>query len=128
MADDKVRNDLIRDINLAFSAGQIVATLGRLAPLTPNDDCLSIVDKLGFFAPIHGGNLRRYRRVVGIPRLNLRIMTLAFRTALLNRPTPIPLQFDIVTGQSESVSVTTAPTGSSGVLSRLPQRAARAPG
>jgi hypothetical protein len=128
MADFKLRDDLIRAINLAFSAGQIVATLNQLAPLSPNADCLSIVDQLGFLTPIHGGNLRRYRREVGIPRLNLRILTLAFRAALLNRPAPIPMHFDIVTGQTESVSVSTTPTGLTVVLTRLPRPAAAAPG
>ena len=124
MADRQMRTNLITEINQAFAAGQIVATLNRLAPMSPSDDALSIIHKLGFLTPIHGGNLLSYRRVVGIPRLNLRILTLAFRASLLNRPAPIPLHIDIVNGQVETVSVSYAPTGISVVLTRVrPPRA-----
>jgi hypothetical protein len=128
MGDFRLRSNLINDINQAFSAANIAATLNRLGTLSPRDDCLSIVDKLGFLTPIHGGDLRGYRRIVGIPLLHQRILTAAFRTALLNRPAPIALKIDIVTGQAEAVSVTTDQAGLTILLTRLPLPAAPAAG
>jgi hypothetical protein len=127
MADRPRRAALIREINQAFNAANIAATINRLGALSTRDDCLSIVDRLGFLTPIHAGNLRQYRRVVGIPDLNLRILTLAFRTSVLNQPAPIPLEIDIVDGQSEAVSVSVTPANISVLLTRLPQQAAGTP-
>lgn len=125
MGDMRARPRLIRQINQAFGSRNIAATANQLAPLSSRDDCLSIVDKLGFLAALHGGNLRRYRQEAGIPPLNLRILTLAFRAALQNQPKPLPLKIDIVPGQSEGVAVSVTPKSISVVLTRLDQQGAR---
>lgn len=112
-----VRNNLISQINTAFGAGRIAATLAQVSPLGPRDDVFAILQKLGFLGFIPG-TVAQYRGSVGIPRLNQRILTAAFRTSLLNRPNPIPLHIDIVGRRREAVSVDVTPELISIVLTR----------
>jgi hypothetical protein len=102
------RPELIANINRAFSAENIAQTANRLTPLRPRADVFNILDTLGFLNFVRDHNIALYRRRVGIPTLNQRVLTLAFRTSLLNRRGPIPLHFNIVSGPREVVDVTTS--------------------
>jgi hypothetical protein len=108
MGDDIVRPNLIAQINAAFSASQIGETLQRVSPVGPRDDVFTILEKLGFLSFITG-TVQQYRRTVGIPRLIQRILTMAFRASLLNRPRPIPLKIDIVGRRREAVAIEVGP-------------------
>ena len=102
------RPELIANINRAFGTENIAETAKRLTPLRPRADVFDILDALGllYFVPDH--NIALYRRRVGIPMLNQRILTLSFRMSLLNRRGPIPLHFNIVSGPREAVDVATS--------------------
>lgn len=108
MGDDVVRPNLISRINADFSAAQIDNTLRRVSPVGPRDDVFTILERLGLLDFLTG-TVPQYRRTVGIPRLNQRILTLAFRASLLNRPRPIPLKIDIVGRRREAVTIEVAP-------------------
>jgi hypothetical protein len=102
------RDELIENVNRAFSAENIRGTLGRLAPLAPREDVFDILDRLGFLDRVQPHDIRRYRREVGIPPLNQRILTIAFRASLLARPLPVPLHLNITGGEEEAIEIATA--------------------
>jgi hypothetical protein len=118
MGDDSIRYPLIENINRAFSAENIAATRQRLVPLSPRADVFEILDRLGLMGFVPNRDLPRYRRSVGIPRLIQRVLTQAFRTSLLNRPHPIPLQIDIVGRNREAAAIEFSPNLISVVLTR----------
>ncbi len=106
MADFAERTKLVDQINQAFSARNIQATVQRLSPLRPTADFLEICHRLGTMDHIIRRDLRTYRRELTMPQLSRRIMTVAFRASLLNQPDPIPLQISITDGENEAVEVT----------------------
>ncbi|MBV8914383.1 MAG: hypothetical protein JOZ05_15255 [Acetobacteraceae bacterium] len=107
MAERQARETLVREINEAFSAARIADTLRRVSPLRPSADFIDICHSLGLLEPIITTTLRDYKRELTMPPLSRRIMTLAFRTSLLAKPNPIPLELKIVNGRAEAVEVTT---------------------
>jgi hypothetical protein len=99
------RPQLIANINRAFSPDNIEQTARILMPLRPRADVFNILDALGFLNFLRDHDIVRYRRRVGIPAINQRILTLAFRTSLVGRGGPTPLHFNIVSGSREAVDV-----------------------
>lgn len=99
------RRQLIEQFNKMFSAPEVSATADRLGPLLPAMDALEIVQRLGLLPFVPDSSFLRYRQVVGIPAINLQILTRAILGALLTRPHPLPVVMDIVQGDVETVSV-----------------------
>jgi hypothetical protein len=99
------RERLVKQINEAFDRKNIQATATRLTPLLELDaDLFELLGELGFLAYVVGKNIATYRRDLPIPAVHKRVLTLAFRHALLFRR---PLRFSIVSkGTAESVRVT----------------------
>ena len=118
MADFADRTTHVDKINQAFSAANIQATAQRLSPLRPSADFLDICHRLGTMDHIVRRDLRTYRRELTMPQLSRRIMTVAFRTSLLNQPKPIPLHLNIIDGEAEAVEVTHTPAQISVKLTR----------
>jgi hypothetical protein len=106
LADRQARVTLVRSINEAFSAANIRQTVERLSPLRPGADFLDICYSLGLLTPLIRTNLQGYRRDLTMPGITRRIMTTAFRHAVL---TPTPLQISIENGEAEAVKVTVKP-------------------
>jgi hypothetical protein len=99
------RERLMRQVNEAFDAAHIEETARRLKPLLEIDaDVFELLGELGFLAYVTATDVATYRRNLPIPPLHKRVLTLAFRDALLFRR---PLKFTITSkGKSESIQVT----------------------
>jgi hypothetical protein len=99
------RERLMRQVDEAFSERNIGATADRLRPMLEIDsDVFELLGALGFLSYVRDSDIATYRRNLPIPGLHKRILTLAFRDALLFRR---PLKFKITSrGKSESVNVT----------------------
>jgi hypothetical protein len=99
----KQRHTLVRNINDAFGPTKIRDTATRLKPLKPGADFLDITNTLGFLESFTSGNLAQYKKTLTIPGHIRRFLTLAFRTAVLHEPDPMPLRIAIVPGKGEAV-------------------------
>ena len=113
------RSDFIRQINIAFNAANIAATAQRLSNLRQRGDMLQILHELGILAIVTPKSLAAYRRELGIPRLNQKILTDAFRQALWGGTAPTPLRFQIWSGRQEAIEVTVTPRQIGVVLIRV---------
>jgi|GEM_PF-3840358 len=109
------RHSLVGRVNDAFHADNI-ATTAAAATTAPDADALDIVHSLGLFQLPSQAALEAYRAQLGIPPLNLAIMTLAFRESVQNK---IPLSFTVASGHAEAVQVATSDTLISVVLTRV---------
>jgi hypothetical protein len=124
MGEDLINNRpgtrpaMVAQINEAFSRRNIAHTVARIGKVASTGDFLDITDAIGALAPIHGGNLARYKRELTIPPINQRILTAAFRESLTARPNPIPLHMMIVSGTHDTVHVTTTATEIAVVITR----------
>ena len=112
------RRTLVRKINSAFGPKRIRNTAKRLKPLKPRADFLDITNALGFLKPFTASGLGAYRRSLTIPLHIRHFLTLAFRTAILNEPRPMPLRITIVVGKSEGARLRVTDRLISIVLSR----------
>jgi hypothetical protein len=99
------RQELVRDINEAFSAANIGRSAERVRANSPRGDFLDISEALGFLAKLHGGDVARYRRRLTFPPLIRRLLTTAYRAALFNKPNPIPMHIEINPSEDHSVRV-----------------------
>ena len=99
------RGELIASFNRMFGAGQIEATATRLEKLLPSIDALEIFYRLGLLPWVRADRFLHYREVVGIPPVNMQVLTVALHGALLAKPRPMPVVLDIVQGEIETVSV-----------------------
>jgi hypothetical protein len=95
-----MRRELVHNINQLFGASAINETAARLSPLKPRADFIDVSHALGVLRPFAGEDVRGYRRRVGIPQPIQKVMTLAYRTALIER---IPLKLEIVSGSNEGI-------------------------
>jgi hypothetical protein len=95
----------MQQVNEAFDEAHIEATARRLRPLLEIDaDVFELLAELGFLSYVIDTDIATYRRNLPIPPLHKRVLTLAFRDALLFRR---PLKFTITSrGKSESIQVT----------------------
>ncbi len=124
MGDDLIGNQpgtrpvMVAHINEAFSRRNIINTAARLGHLATTGDFLDISDAIGALAPIHGGDLARYKQELTIPPVNQHILTAAFHASLAARPNPIPLHMMIVSGTHDTVHVTTTATEIAVVITR----------
>jgi hypothetical protein len=112
------RQWLICEINRLFNRQNVRATAKKLGKLAATGDFLDICNALGLLDDMHGGDLARYKRDLGIPGVNRALITAAFREALTARPQPIPLQVVIVSGTHEIVTMTGTATDISLVVIR----------
>jgi hypothetical protein len=110
------RTQLIGNINSAFHADNIAATAGSVAHLPGDADAFDIVHALGLFNLPSAEALVAYRAGLGIPPLNQAILALAFKTAVADK---VPLNFAIVSGHAEQVSVSASDKLISVVLTRV---------
>lgn len=92
------RTALVRNINRAFGPTQIARTARHLSALPARADFLDISKALGFLETLDRGNFPRYRRLLPIPKLVRRILTITYRTSLFNKPKPIPMRIQIKDG------------------------------
>jgi hypothetical protein len=99
------RQTLARNINSAFGPKRIRNTAKRLKPLKPRADFLDITNALGFLKSFTPDGLNAYRRRLTIPLHIRRFLTLAFRTAILHAPYPMPLRITIVVGKAEAAQL-----------------------
>ena len=99
------RHELIASFNRLFGVGEIEATAARLQPLLPAIDALEIVYRLGLLPWVPVERFLRYREVVGIPPVNMQVLTVTLHGALRAQPRPVPLVLDIVQGAVETVAV-----------------------
>ncbi len=107
------RHPLVDRINDAFRRDQIAQSADRLANINPNADALDYLHTLGLFQFDPGVTLEGYRTGLGIPAVNLAVLTLAIQTAVRNRT---PLKIGIVSGDSEQIQITTRADGKIYVL------------
>ncbi|HSU06837.1 MAG TPA: hypothetical protein VLI93_14815 [Acetobacteraceae bacterium] len=96
---------MVAKINEAFSRRNIDDTAKKLGRRAATGDFLDICDAIDALAPLHGGDLPRYKRELSIPSANQTILTGAFRASLTARPKPIPLHLMIVSGTHDAVHV-----------------------
>ena|SRR5579864_6714541 len=101
----RYRVQLTRDLNRAFGAPNIEASAQIVRALPARADFLDISEALGLLAQHHGGNFRRYRQKLTLPRVVQRVLTAAYKESLLNQPKPIPLRIQINKAPRHSVQV-----------------------
>jgi hypothetical protein len=103
MGKEEERVPLIRHINDLFSARNIQRTADRVkAHLELDSDIFEILHALDCHY-IKDQDIPKYRHKLPVPHLHKRILTLAFRTALLHKR---PLKFNIKSkGGGEAILV-----------------------
>ena len=118
-----IRQNLVDNINRSFHSRNVGKTAKKLMPhLDAGADVFDLVHSLGFLdedmKASRAEHVSHYKAHHPMPFLHKRILTLAFRTALLHRPRPIPLELDIVSGTAESIAVTASSKSVKVVLTR----------
>ena len=103
------RTEFVDSFNQAFSAGTIEATLARLGPHVASMDALEIVHRAELVSWMPHDAFFKYRDTVGIPTMNVQIVTVALHSALLAPKRPRAVVLSIVEGPAESVAVTHMP-------------------
>ena len=99
------RNLFVQSFNRAFGPDQIEQSLATLRPFLPGIDALEIVQRLGLLSWLPPGSFLRYRDVLGIPPVNMQVLTVAIHVALLGFAQPRPLSLTIVPGDVETVTL-----------------------
>jgi hypothetical protein len=124
MGSSVIRKNLVKNINQKFGAKGVKTTAKDLHPLLQaGGDAFDMVHRYGFLdedMKQHGtDDITRYKEVQGMPHLHKVLMGHAFRHALTHKPSPLPIEFDVLAGPAEGISVETTSRAVKVTLTRV---------
>jgi hypothetical protein len=114
MGGSVIRRNVIKNVNEKFGAKSIKKSAKELHPLVEaGGDFFDMWHRYGILnedIKNHkvGGDLSRYKEVQSMPHLHKVLLTHAFRHAVTHKPNPLPVQFDVVSGDEEGLEVKTS--------------------
>jgi hypothetical protein len=114
MGASVIRRNVIKNVNETFGAKKIKQTAKEMQPLVQaGGDFFDMWHRYGILdedIKSHkvDSNLSRYKEVQSMPHLHKVLLTHAFRHAVTNKPSPLPVKFDIASGKEEGIEVKTS--------------------